>query len=275
MGEEMTNNQEAIILEELTGLVKLVVEEEGFKTEILPNDFEKYYVSIDHQSGRRCVDGRQPITEYQNEATEYADNNYTGGQFAGGSNGELGALRVVTGLGEDEARGVLTRVCSKRGIRLGNHNDDGHGEIKEKEELSNRTKGCGNQDKLAEGELPMYEDLGINKAIQIARIDWIKEQGGLFPALAGSHEEKGTGINLAGGTTFDTKTAVNEESSIFNLDVRQMYEFAPDIYEELPDEVKRQIKTEDFRKQMVKAVVRDYLQTLKALGGSEIVWLKG
>ena len=34
----MTNNQEAIILEELTGLVKLVVEEEGFKTEILPND---------------------------------------------------------------------------------------------------------------------------------------------------------------------------------------------------------------------------------------------
>lgn len=281
MVEKAVLQEELSLQRHLRKLVDLVVEEEGFSVEKLPTKFEQYYFLTDSSSGRRCVDGRKPRETYSNGSvikfTEYADNLYNGSQFAGGSNGELGALMVVTELKEGVAKSVIFKACQNNNVRLGNHNDDNHGEIKDKIALGDRKNGCGKEDKQAEGKLLMYKNIETGEDVKESRIQWIKKNDGLYPALTGSHNESkdGAGINFKKRTTFNTKQAVDEENSIFNLDVREMYEFAPQIYEELSENIKKEMSMKDFRDEMVKAVVKDYLQTLGALGGPNVVWIRG
>ena len=275
MNEIVVLKKEIEVQKNLLEIVSLVAKEEGFTIESLEQRFSKYYVPVDNKSGRRCVDGRKPLEFYgDGKVTDYKDNSYTGSQLAGGSAGEVSALRLVTGLSENEAQEVVMTTDYKQGFRLGNHNDNKHGKITSELELSQRIDGCGDQDKSSQGALPMYESLKLDQEVKQARVNWIKEKGGLYLTLGGSHEEKAAVINLTDGITFDTKQAVLAEESVFNQDVREAWKLAPELFQELPLEVKEKIKEADFQYQMTEALIRNYLQTLKALNGPNKLQIK-
>ncbi|MEA3355636.1 MAG: hypothetical protein U9Q63_04120, partial [Patescibacteria group bacterium] len=194
---------------------------------------------------------------------------YKGRQLPGGSNGIAGALRVVTGINEDEAWKVIIKAYEVNEARLGNHNDDNHGALVDFEEIKSQEEGCGNQDKIVDNELLMYKDLGVDSGVRAERIEIIKRHGGSFPALTGKHEEKAVAVNLVMGKTFDTTKAVGEEESVFNADLWAAMEVGEWLYKELSDEQRGDLSKEEFVKDITKAVLRDYLQTAKALGAEK------
>ena len=157
MNEIVVSKKEVETQKNLLEIVSLIAKEEGFTIEPLEQIFSKYYVPVDNKSGRRCVDGRRPLESFLN------NNFFIGSQFAGGSAGEVSALRLVTGLSEKEAQKVVMTTDHNQGFRLGNHNDNKHGEITSEIELSQRIDGCGDQDKSFEGALPMYKSLSLNQ----------------------------------------------------------------------------------------------------------------
>lgn len=198
-----------VLSNQLLTLVKQTAQEEGFETGNLEEKYHQYYVSS-LKNGHRCVDGRAVLETYEDgQPTDYKNENNLGDQFPGGTFGIIGALRVVAKLDENKAREVVKKVCDNQGIRMGDHIDDGHGQIKIKEELEQRTKGCGNQDAAGDGKIPMYADL-VNEEIIKDRFAWLRTNNGAVPVLTGEHEEKLATVNLEAGKTFNTSKAVGK-----------------------------------------------------------------
>lgn len=266
----VSNLEEKVSFQQrLLALVKEVAEEESFTVERLDERYNKYYLPAT-KNGHRCVDGRCVLESYgDGSPTGYKNTDYRGDQFPGGTFGIIGALRVTTSLDEVEAREVVKKVCKEQGIQMGDHIDDGHGKIKTKEELEKRTRGCGNQDAAGDGKIPMYAGL-VNREVIENRFTWLKENGGAVPVLTGEHREHLAAINLVKGQTFNTSEVVGHKvESIFNSDLMAVYELAGNIFERLASQgIQHQgpVGKKDFQKAMVKEVVRDYMQTLVALG---------
>ena len=258
---------------QLLTLVKQVAQEEKFETGDLEEKYHHYYIPS-LKNGHRCVDGRAVLEVYKGgESTGYKNENNLGDQFPGGTFGIIGALRMVVKLNENKTREVVKKVCDQNNIRMGDHIDDGHGQIKTKEELEQRVRGCGNQDAAGDGKIPMYADLVDENTIK-DRFSWLRANNGAVPVLTGEHEEKLAAVNLEAGKTFNTSKAVSKGKSIFNADLVTAHELGGYIFDELT-EIQHQgpVEKQVFQKAFVKEVVRDYMQTLVALGGGKKMYI--
>lgn len=255
----------------LLRLVQEVAQEEGFGVEILASPYAGYYTSTDN-SGHRCIDGRAVRMAFAGRA-QASEAAYLGSQFPGGTLGLLDVLRASTGFTEAVARDIITSVCMKNNARMGGHIDNEHGHIQDTEILTQRNEGCGNQGKAASGGIELLKGLidtdGIN-----ARYEWLRSQGAAIAVLAGEHQERLAAINLEQGITFDTSRAVTEENSIFNLDLPAAQEMAGYIYDEISARgigTALEMNRQEFTELYVKNMVKDFLQTIKALTNLQTV----
>jgi hypothetical protein len=263
VGIEPVKKQQALqayLLEHL----QTVTEAEGFSVTELGKQFKEYYTSVDRTQGDRCVDGRTPKKV---DGYDFADGSFNGRQFAGGTFGIIGALRSTTDRNEDEARAFVKRVYEKNGWRIGDHIDDDHGSINDTEILKTRNMGCGNQDKIREGAIPMYAEgqVGVTPEEVDDRFTWLRKINGYLPVLKGEHEEKGAAVNLFLGKTFNTEKAVEQNKSIFNLDLAEAHYIAQTFYKEMESNSDGAGAKDQFVQDFINAVIRDYLQTLAAL----------
>lgn len=262
------SNEEIPFQKRLLGFVKEVAQEEGFQIERLDQKYNQYYVSS-KKDGHRCVDGRGILETYgDGSLTGYKNEGYSGDQFPGATLGIIEATRVVGGLDEETTRQVVKKTCDTNGIKMGGHIDDAQGEITTREELEARTRGCGNQDAAAEGRIPMYIGL-VDRDVIDDRFVWLKENRGVVAILAGGHEEKLAAVNLETEKTFDTLEAVKDNESIFNADLVAAHELGGQIFDELMiSGIPHQgsADREIFQRELVSEVIRDYMQTLVALG---------
>jgi len=228
----------------------------NFQIQSIEEKFKKYYIPVDRKQGDRCVDDRadKPFAKYP-----YDQGKYNGRQFAGGTFGIIGALRATTEINENDARDLVKEIYDQQGWKIGDHIDDEHGQITDPKQLQQRNKGCGNQDAIKKGDVPMYAFVTAGEVKD--RFKWIRNINGYLPVLTGGHEAQGAAVNLTKGTTFGTVQAVDENQSLFNLDLAEAYQIA----EVFSSEVK---KTEQqFIEDFTEAVITDYLQTLAALNG--------
>ena len=254
----------------LREIVERVAEEEGFKVETLPSEYEPFYTQV-LPTGHRCVDGRAVKPEMGARSDpEFGAEQYKGMQLSGGSLGVVNAVRLVSALDEKQAREVVKAAADQLRQRLGDHIDDKHGHL-DGPQLKERFEGCGNQDAIAAGKLPMYKGIEIDVA---DRMRWLEESGGVVAVLTGDHQEQLAAVNLVPETTFDTCQAVSEGKSTFNADLPEVWQFAGAMYEQLPDSARQEWSQEEFQQAIVEAVMRDYLQTLKALGALRTVYIR-
>lgn len=197
-------------------------------------------------------------------------------QLAGGSLGHLDAAKKEADLNESEGREVILETYNRNGWGLGGHKDNEHNHVKTFKELKKRKKGCGNLAAKAAGKIPMYDGT-ITEEIAEDRLDWIEANNGEVYPLANDHKEKLSAVNLVPGQTFDTPRAEDEGHAAFNLDLDEAYKRGGEIYETL---VKRgnpkakRVTKEEFQKEHAENVFRDYLQTVKALGGETTIFVR-
>lgn len=255
---------------DLLTIVKNVSQQEGFEVKPLEEKYAKHYTQIKN-TGHRCVDGRAVLEQYQDGSkTPWKNEDYLGAQLPGGTFGLISTLRVVAGIDEVRAREAVMSVCNSLDQKMGDHIDDEHGHTQSKQELDSRFKGCGNQDASGDGKIPMYAGFMTEELVK-DRFEWLRENGGSVPALTGEHNEHLAAINLKPETTFNTPQAVESDESVFNADLPYVWNLAGEMYTQL---VGSQMTQEEFQTKVVEAVVRDYAQTLVALGGQKEFYIR-
>lgn len=269
MGEMEPNNEAKLKLQtRLMALVREVAEERNFKIERLGEPFTDYYVEAQN-AGDRCGDGRAVLEEYTKGggSTGYTNENYKGSQIFGGTLGMIGLLRHVAKMDEASARVVISAVYKKYDIKMGNHIDDDHGRKQTVEELAERNAGCANQGEAAKGNMPMYKGMVDQQTVD-SRYQYLQDHDASIPVLTGEHEEKRQALNLIPKMTFSTGKAVEEDNSIFNVDLAEIHRRAGLIYKHLQDEgISYTGSSEEggFQDEFIHAAVLDCAQTYEAL----------
>jgi len=261
MMTEQKRNERIPLRKALLERFQNIAEELGFTSKEMEQKFKKHYADVDKTQGDRCVDDRKTQI-FENYS--YDKGKYNGRQFAGGTFGIIGALRIAAEMNENEARTFVKDVYHQQGWQIGDHIDDEHGHITDPKKLLQRNKGCGNQDKIRDGEIPMYSSIVSPEDVD-DRFNWIKDIDGYLPVLTGEHEPQGAGINLVENTTFNTNKAVKNQESIFNLDLAEAHHIGQVFYNEMDEEFKQKTEKGDFVNSFVDATIRDYLETLSAL----------
>jgi len=278
--EVMRSTQPEIIIQDeqqqrLFQQAEKTLRQEGFERTPLEEKIESFFTS-DNNAGVRCVDGRGRLLKFSDGTPIEYTGTYLGPQLPGGVNSIIGVTRLLTSVVENEAQELTLRALQGLGIKPGNHIDDAHGTIQTQEELETRTSGCGNQDQIAKGGLPMYKGT-VTASDVISRVKWLRDIGGSLPVLTGDHQERAATLNLVSETTFNTQKAVTDGSSIFNADLPIIPSFAKAVFDQLPTQRQKGRSRGLFADQMVEEVVRDYAQTLIALNGPrtmQIRWSK-
>jgi len=253
----------------LLRFVKEIGEEQGFEVTLLESSFKEYFVLSQNQPDR-CVDGRKRLIIKKRNITE---KNYKGIQIPGASLGILDSLIVVTKLDENISRDVLLNTYKNNGILVGAHIDDEHGHIVDTALLIDRYLGCGNQKVLMEGKLAVFEGMKVDEGLIRERFGWVRNNGSVI-ALTGEHKEKTAVVNLVRGTTFDTESGVENNSSVFNCDLAEVYFRAGLLFDYLKNvniKHKGPDEKDNFQEKFTKAILIDYLQTLSALGAGKIL----
>lgn len=273
--------EERVIFSEdsLFSFLNQVAQEEGFAVnEERRAEFIHFYHDADETQGDRCVDDRTPKLEFTAGQYPYASGEYTGIQLPGGTFGIIDSLRyVVRSLSDEQARVLIYAVYQSNHWRFGDHIDDDHGQITDALSLQSRNLGCGDQDKKREGMIPMFQGLVQPEDVD-GRFAYIREIGGYLPVLTGGHHPQAALVNLQREKTYNNQEASVKDKMAFNLDLWALEKRARAIYQALTEakflnstEVLLKQFTEDF----IKAVLRNYLQTLSALGQrKEIVLIK-
>ncbi len=251
----------------LLEIIKKVIQETGFNEILFPPELEPYYVELASKHPDRCVDGRKALEKFAER--------YKGAQLAGGSLGMVDVLRIIMPhITEEKIRKIIEKTYSDNGLVIGAHIDDKHGEIKDSDELNNRTEGCGNQMVVANGKVDVASELKVTPELVKGRITWVRslEDKGVVVTLTGHHQEKVAVVNFISGTTFDTQNAENSEA--FNMDLATVYDRAGLIFETLELEHEDLGNKENFQEVFTKVAFTDYLQTLSALGAPKTVAIR-
>ncbi len=247
-------------------LLQEVLKEEEFSLfslKEIEQRYAQYYIKVDPTQGDRCVDDRF-ILENLGEEYSYDKGKYTGRQFPGGTFGIIGVLRVLTGLNEEQVRKLVLQVYEENGWQIGDHIDDDHNQITDVEILDLRNRGCGHEDKIREGALPLYQKIVTSQEVD-KRFEWIRKQGGYLPVLTGNHLAEAAGVNLIANETFGNKEAVSNKDHFFNCDLATVAEVAQKLYQPISNESWFSGDKQIFVDKFIKTVTRDYLQTLAAL----------
>lgn len=229
----------------LKSILVQVAQEEGFTLNPIEPEYNQYYIRVDQTQGDRCVDDRSML---KIPGYPYSEGKYTGIMLPGGTLGLIDALRYSAKISESEARQKIGKTYQQNSWRIGGHIDDEHGHIKDVEVLKTRNNGCGDQDKKRTGKIPMFKDI-ISPSEVDSRFVWIRENG-FLPALGGEHTASAAAVNLIPDTTYNNQAAVPADRAVFNADLWAMAQRAGKLNQ-----------SEDF----IKAVIRNYCQTLKAL----------
>jgi len=244
-----------------------VAQEENFPLIDLEEKYKPYFVSFESSDGDRCVDDRYILTglseQYPYDKTQ--NSGYKGIALPGGTFGFIDALRYVTEMREDEAQNLVMQVYQENKWLIGDHIDDEHGQISDPEILKQRNQGCGDQDKKRAGLIPMLKDIVTSDDVD-SRFIWIRNKG-FLPVLAGEHRAKIAIVNLKEGETYCNEKAVKDDNYAFNFDLAEVEKRAAVFGQALEDQDKLSGEKNQFIEEIVRAVLRNYFQTLKALNG--------
>ncbi len=124
----------------------------------------------------------------------------------------------------------------------------------------------------------MFKSLNHDETLILDRINWLMKQGGAVIELTGEHQEKGAAVNLVFNTTYDTLKAAKTDQALFNCDIWAAYEIAGFLHDELKAENFDHQGPKDkqvFQTTFTQELLRNYLQTLKALGQDTKIYLHG
>jgi hypothetical protein len=245
----------------------------GFELLILPKIYKRYFIKISRIYADRCVDGRSVVEKDSNGTlTGFSNENYLGPQFPGGTLGILDTTILITKIDEKHARDLLIKAYHTCGFLMGGHIDDDHGKITKKSNLLKRLSGCGNQKSAQQKKIHMLSGIFEQKGLSENRIAWLRKNKAEVPPLAGDHSENLSSISFSIEKVFDTANANLKKRSIFNLDIVHAQVRAAAIYDELNNS-QVQIVKDKFVEKFTSLVIRNYLQTIVALGGEKSIYL--
>ncbi|MCL5019010.1 MAG: hypothetical protein M1426_00830 [Patescibacteria group bacterium] len=216
-----------------------IATEEGFQIEQLPPEYAGYFIPVVNQpqgqlKAVRCVDDRPVIEEEKEEALEP--------QIPGSSYSLVDALKMLTGVSEEEAITQIQMVSRELGYAFSTHDHCGYLKLAGDSKV--------NALRLTETQPPDQ---------RFTRVD------GITLHLVGEHATNAIAvINTAISARFNTTQAVNEGRPAFNFD----YHFAQQAEDALVSHGQ-----EKLAGQFASQVTRLYLRTIKALTGASTVYL--
>lgn len=220
-----------------------IATEEGFQIGRLPQEYAGYYATVDTQSKSdqlravRCVDDRPVIEEEKDSTLEP--------QIPGSSYGLVDALKILTGVSEEEAITRVQMVLRELGYAFSTHEH------------------CGYLDLTERKDNPLGISAPLNAQQRLTRVD--DDIDGITLHLKGEHAAGALAlINTDSSTRFNTTQAVTEGHPAFNLD----YGFTKQVEDALVAHGQDKL-TGQFANQ----VARLYLRTIKALTGTSTVYI--